>query len=379
MRILFNCINNVSGGGVQNAANFIYYALSDIDNDYLFLVSPEVNEVLISWGIKSGHIIVLEDRKSFFYLRREVRQIERVFLPDLVYTMAGPSYVFFRGIHLLGTSDPYITHAKLQMFFFRKTVIDGFKSVILEMLKGIVTRISGSYFVFQTPASQKGFCKRFFCSLDKTAVVPNAIGQDFIGKGVEYKPWRVTSGDRTVLCPSAYYSHKNIEIIFEAAQLLVERGCSNIKFLLTISADVFATLSGRYPEASKLIDNYGPYNYSSALSVYEKADAVIMPSLLETFSTVYIEAMALGLPIFTPREEFAVDICGNYSIYYESQSVTSLLDVLTSDEDVSKLVERISAQNDRLAQYGTQEGRYRALVKLFRTVLDANSYKQRCV
>lgn len=364
MRIIFNCINNVVGGGVQNSANFIANAVKDADAEYFFMVSPSVNNILQSWGIQHERIVVFEDRKKIISTQIRVCKIEKEFSPDLVYTMAGPSFVFFKSFHVLGTSNPYITHAKLRAFFLDKSFFQGLKKIVLAKGMGLITRVSGNHFVFQTPTSRLGFCKKFFCSESKTALVPNAIGPDFMANMDEYKPWDGIAGWKTVLCPSAYYAHKNIEILFKVARILKHDGDCKIRFVFTIDSGSFDRLAKKYPDVLDMVSNVGPYNYSDALSIYRKADAVVLPSLLETFSTVYIEAMALGLPLFVPREDFAEDICGEYGIYYDSLSESSLLDALREKEDESTARERGRTKSELLGSYGTQEMRYSKIILL---------------
>ncbi|SDB12134.1 Glycosyltransferase involved in cell wall bisynthesis [Pseudidiomarina indica] len=373
MKIIFNCISNVAGGGVQNSANFIYYALKDKRHEYLFLVSRPVNSVLESWGVNHKSIIVFDDRKRVLDTQRKVRWLEREFKPQLVYTMAGPNLLCFKSFHMLGTSNPYITHAKKINYFWDRSILKGIKSICSAMFKGWIARLSGDFYVFQTPTSRKGFCKRFLCPINKTAVIPNAIGADFVDNITSYTPWSGVDRPKVILCASAYYSHKNIEILFRTARLLKERGELNVKFLLTIDNQSFSELTQRYDNSDNMILNIGPYNYSKAIDIYKKADAIVLPSLLETFSTVYIEAIALGLPIFIPKESFAKDICQDYAIYYDSLSEISLMNAIVSSEndEVESYKNRI--KSIILSGYGNQEERYEKIALLFNRVAELHN------
>ena len=52
-------------------------------------------------------------------------------------------------------------------------------------------------------------------------------------------------------------------------------------------------------------------------ALYAGVDAVVLPSLLESFSGVYVEAMALGVPIITSDRDFAHVVCGDAAIYVD--------------------------------------------------------------
>lgn len=364
MKILFNCINNTVGGGVQNSANFIQNALEDKSNDFLFLVSPAVEYVLEDLGITSKSIIPIGSSKNLYELNKFVRSIEKDFSPDVVYTMAGPTYIKFKNTHVLGISTPYITHAKLWQFFLGDNKYSGIVSIIKNTLKGLISRLTAEYFLFQTNSSRDGFVRRYKVGKKSTFVVPNAIGPMFTSNSHSYKPWGCGSGNRLLVCPSAYYSHKKIENIFELSEILVNKNITSYSFRLTIPHNQYELLCNRYPLASKLMSNVGPYSYSDVLDIYEGASAVVLPSVLETFSTVYIEAMALGLPLFVPKIDFALDICGSYPLYFEPGSAHSLFDALLKQEASEEADFRDKLKNTILDKYGTQQERYEKIISV---------------
>ena len=50
--------------------------------------------------------------------------------------------------------------------------------------------------------------------------------------------------------------------------------------------------------------------------LYNQADAMFLPTLLETFSASYPEAMKMERPILTSDLDFAKDICGDAALYF---------------------------------------------------------------
>ena len=63
-----------------------------------------------------------------------------------------------------------------------------------------------------------------------------------------------------------------------------------------------------------------------------------MPSLLESFSIVYLEAMHHGLPIFTSDLWFARGVCGNAATYF---------DPFDEEDIVNKVTEIMSQKTKR--------------------------------
>lgn len=362
MRILFNCINNVVGGGVQNAANFISFAANDPRHEFLFLVSPVVAQSLQDFDIRDKRVLIIEERTKLLAVQKTVRSIENDFKPDVIYTMAGPSFVAFKAMHVLGISDPYITHAKRYHYFMQRSFLSSCRFILLEVVKGLAGRLLSDYFVFQTQASMLGYNRRFFKTFARSTVVPNAIGTQFFESISAYQGWADNGQTKYILCPSACYPHKNIEVIFKVASLLRSSGLLHLRFILTIPTHDFEKFLAKYPMVEDIVSNNGPFSYVDALGLYEAADAVILPSLLETFSTVYIEAMALGLPLFVPKEDFSEDICEDYAIYYDSLSERSLFEVLLSPESIDQIQKKQAAQARILEKYGNQEQRYKKIL-----------------
>jgi glycosyltransferase involved in cell wall biosynthesis len=70
-------------------------------------------------------------------------------------------------------------------------------------------------------------------------------------------------------------------------------------------------------ELAGKIENIGPVASEMLPQVYQSADALIFPTLLESFSRTYLEALHFGLPILTSDRDFAHHLCGNTAIYFD--------------------------------------------------------------
>ncbi len=353
MKILFNCSNNIVGGAVQNAANFIKYAIIDDYIDYYFIVSKQVKELLGVWSIDSKIMESIDSPAQSKFARRRALKVESEFQPDLVYTMAGPTYIQFKSFHVMGTSDPYITHSDFSNFKYNRNFPDFLKFIIKIALKALSCRFGANYFLFQTETSRNGFCKRYRWSKDKTEIVPNAVGEEF-----GTLSGSVNSLDRNeiinIFCPSAYYPHKDLELVINLANLL--KNNKNIKFILTIPKECSL---GRFLKSNPIsnITNIGPYSYAEASELYCRADIILIPSLLETFSTSYLEAIATYKPLVVADTEFSREICGHYANYYTKADYKSaysiIIELIENGLEVN--------QNERaqiLSRYGTQKERY---------------------
>ena len=59
--------------------------------------------------------------------------------------------------------------------------------------------------------------------------------------------------------------------------------------------------------------------------LYNSVDAIIMPSLLESFSGTHIEALYYGKTIFTSDLDFARSACKNAAYYFNPHSHEDIL------------------------------------------------------
>src|SRR5262249_38285077 len=85
------------------------------------------------------------------------------------------------------------------------------------------------------------------------------------------------------------------------------------------------------------IVNLGPLRQEELAACYLACDAVVHPSLLESFSSCYLEAMHFGRPILASDLDFAHEVCGEGALYFDPWSVASLRDAIVRMRDDQSL------------------------------------------
>lgn len=372
-RIMFNCSINVTGGAVQNAGNFIRCAAQDkSDIEYFFIVSSEVLKLLISFDVSVGkNFLLVESPSRSLGARKKMLQAEREFQPDIVYTMAGPTYVRFRAYHFMGISDPYITHAKLSDFFVNRSFFAGMKYILMEQVKAIHARFNANHFLFQTEISRNGFCKRYMVEKNRTSILPNAISMSFMEElnvnSVYKEQLEHLCVDRVVIfVPSAYYPHKNIEYVYRLSSYINSLKLDKkYLFILTIPSNALGNTSDHSMGRNSLVVNIGPFLHSHAAYLYSLCDVVFIPSILETFSTSYIEAIYMRKPLIASDRDFVREVCGDQFFAYDECSV----------EQTFRVIEKITEKNLEKTPLDcefSQSDRYSLFLNIVRRVLPNN-------
>lgn len=148
------------------------------------------------------------------------------------------------------------------------------------------------------------------------------------------------------LCLSTYKAHKNLDVLLDAAKVLRRLSSRPFRCLLTISAQ-------QHPGARKLLAriekermqdvlvNIGPVPRAELCKVYARADACILPSLLETVGFAYDEAMHFGLPILTSDRDFARERCGKAATYFDPLDAKSVAQCMAMIMDEDQLRGRL--------------------------------------
>lgn len=122
----------------------------------------------------------------------------------------------------------------------------------------------------------------------------------------------------TLFYPAAAYPHKNHRLLFELAAMEDIQGVL-ARMIVTIAPDPIAP-------PRMVMTGHLPPNEMRAR--YAEADALVFPSLEESFGLPLVEAMYLGLPILCSDRPFARNLCGDDAIYFDPRSAASLRDAI---------------------------------------------------
>jgi glycosyltransferase involved in cell wall biosynthesis len=117
--------------------------------------------------------------------------------------------------------------------------------------------------------------------------------------------------------PAAEYPHKNHAIFEELLSLdlteLIDR------LVLTLPTNQLGS-------ESQWLSCVGRLNHAQCLSEYKKADALIFPSVVESYGLPLVEAMVMGIPVIAADLPYARVLCGDEGIYFNPESPESLVE-----------------------------------------------------
>ncbi|MDN3715951.1 glycosyltransferase [Vibrio breoganii] len=367
IKVIYNCSVNVVGGAVQNAVNFIKKVETTEQNDFLFYyllshaVYKQVKDI-----IRDENCSVVSSPAKSYKSRLEIKKIVKNLNPDIVYTNAGPAYVDFDCYHIMGCSNPYLLAPSKYALQLDNNLLERFKRALHSYYQAHYIKYADAY-IFQTLNSKIAFEKKNTC-ID-SFIVSNAISESFLSATFETQ---VNEGTIKLLVPSAYYKHKNLALTVHALNLLEINETVKYSLSFTLKKEDFEAHIQPLVEFYGLHDvvkNVGPYNHENASELYASHDIFIQPSVLEVFSTTYLEAIATGKPLVASNLPFATEICEDYACYFEPDSAASLANAVLECSNCDSVTDDKKAMSERiLHNYGSQEERTNNLLNILRKV-----------
>ena len=357
---IFNCTTNVTGGAVQNSVNFIHQALLSSEcKKWVFVVNKKIYSQLDLDLEESKQFKIFESPAKSIKARREISNYISSKPNWMVYTSAGPAYLSIKNYHVVGCSNPYILGIDKEVNIRFFLGLQYLKRELLTIYQRKAIQSADAY-IFQTKHSQDNFFKYAVKKdIKKSIVVPNAISTDFKKHAdLNFIPSSLYCKNViSVLVPSAYYKHKCLETI-PYLILILNKHYPEFKFIfyLTITDLDFALIKrqNNFNVVSNQIINLGPYSHSDAINLYRKMDAIFQPSLIEVFSTTYIEAISMGMPLIVPDIPFTRDICYGYPNYYDFNNLEDCARAFSPKVIFDNKIRDRSI----LDKYGTQRDRF---------------------
>lgn len=380
MKVFVNATTLVVGGGVQVGISFIEHAskISSGENiNFIFAVSRAIYESLSERLQNDARVVLIPVSPARIvngYVSRLVlRDIEKRFKPDVVYSVGSPAYVRFSTKEVARFTDGWTTHPSRLAW----SVLPISRRVRLWLkiqykwwhLRKV------SHFEAQTETAAKGIMNRLSLKPEQMRVIPNAVspvfnGMDFKGKCHLINDAKVVQ----ILTLAAPYPHKNLLIIPNIAAILKATSLA-IRWRFTVTLPSSSSFTKQFMKAvlklkvEDCIENVGRVNLRDCPALYGKAHIVFVPSLLETFSVTYLEAMHMGCPIVTTDINFAHDTCGNAALYFDPLSASSAADaILRLVKDPKLRGQQVYNGKKRLQEFPKPHEKYQKVIDWIRTV-----------
>ena len=383
MKILINTSNLYVGGGVQVALSFIN-ELKKINKShiyYIFLSRVIDKELNKSAFPENFHFFLIENSPAPLMTRKKVVKklatLEEQIEPDVVFTIFGPSYWRPKARHIVGFADGWVYNPS-SVVYKKLPMLKRWKMQLRSHYKSYHLKKDSDYLVVETNDAKIKLATVTRIDKNTIFVVGNTYSTIFDdkqyiskdNKNYIYLPKKEKNEFRFIYI-AHNHPNKNIAIINEIIPLLDKN--LNIKFVLTIDEISYHSL---FPNQPKQIINIGPVSQKSCPSIYEQCDALFAPTLLETFSAVYPEAMKMRKPILTSNYSFAKDICQDAALYFEPLKPKEIAEKIVKFIHNKKLQEELVAKGEeRLKTFETARSRAVKYLEILEQIYVPEKYR----
>ena len=351
MRILLNTSNLYVGGGLQVALSFINELKElNTNHEYHIFLSLAVDKQIDQKEFTGNfYFYLIEKSPASLKTRKTIlvklNSLEEYIKPDIVFSVFGPSYWKPKAKHLLGFADGWAYNSE-SVAYNRLPLLKRIKMRLHVKYKSYYLKRDADYYVLETLDAKNKFSKVIDIDKSKTFVVGNTYSSIFdedecIQSNYEYfinLPKKQDNEFRLIYI-THNHPNKNLTSINKILPLL---DGFNINFFLTLDDVSYRTL---FPVLTKNVINLGPIPQKSCPSVYKQCDALFAPTLLETFSAAYPEAMKMGKPILTSNYSFAKDVCQDAALYFDPLDPKDMIKKI-------KMLVRDKALLNKLAEKG---------------------------
>lgn len=245
-------------------------------------------------------------------------KVSQIYLFDWSYALYPNSIIWKR----MGWYDRFIRKIKLHLIKIRlhhPTVVIAQTQVVKESLENL------------------------YGLTNSVKVVPNSISLVNV-QSVHVRKPVLPSGTR-LLCLTHYYPNKNLEVCLPLAERIRDAGY-DYKIIMTIdeiqhpkAVELLRNIQDK--GLNEIIINVGSVPIADVPSLYKACHALLLPTLLESFSATYVEAMFHGIPIFTSNLDFARGVCGDAACYFDPLDPDDILRTLNEVFDDSHRVDSL--------------------------------------
>ena len=310
-KICINASNIHVGGALQVACSFLYEIYhSDLRNEINLVVSSEVDEYLCNFcDVNEFSSYCVKNTYGMSIFNLSLAKILNSY--EVVFTIFGPLYTIgIKSKKVVGFAQAWIAYPKNEVF---KRI-----GVLKKIALKIKFFLQKNFFLFNSDlivveakhlvsALEKlGFDKK------KIFVVNNCVSRQY--ENFLAFDRRERSDNFSIGLLSRDYVHKNLDFIAEVSYILKCKMDLDVDFYVTLSKKV---CEGKSDFFKKWVHNYGEVKVQDGPLFYQRIDAVIFPSLLESFSVTPLEALACGKPLFASDRDFVKDVCLDYAYYFD--------------------------------------------------------------
>lgn len=321
MRILLNFLPVYRGGGLQNALNF-WRTVREAGGEHTWLAVARPGLGLEELARAPWQELRLADADGLarrLWLQNVwVPEMARAFRADVLFCPMGVGPVRTPLPTVIGWHDSTAAYPRSPLWRRAGARYRAVEALRLRYARAAARR--ASRICVQTRTMARRLSREWGIPEVRFRVIPNGPSA-FLGDGAP-APEVPAGGVRRILVVGEPKPAKNLEVVPAVAAVLRDRGVQGVELQVTMPAEK-AEFTGPFDrEEVRLgpglpLRRIGRIRHQELGVRYRESAAVFLPSLAESFSATYVEAMQFGVPLVTSDLDFAREICGDAALYVD--------------------------------------------------------------
>ena len=373
MKLIVNTSNLNVGGGMQVAISFIN-ELKEMKNtnEYHVFLSQDINKQIEQNSFPGNfNFYLIEKSPSSLRTRKSIvsklNALENEIDPDIVFSLFTPTYWRPKNKHIVGFALGWMTNPKSEAYQVL-SLKQKIRRRLDSMYKTFYVKRDSDYFIVETEDVKEKLFKVLNIPKENTFVVGNTYSSYFDQE--EYPKFELPEKEKNefrFITIAHNYPHKNIKVIKEVLPYL-QGSEINYKFFVTIDDESYNVIFKEYKDQ---VINLGSVESKYCPSLYEQCDALFLPTLLESFTASYPEAMKMSKPILTSDLSFAHSLCQDAALYFDPLDPKDIADKIIKLSEDQQLQNKLIAKGiERLKDFETADSRARKYIEICEKVVN---------
>ncbi|MGR3812137.1 glycosyltransferase [Jiulongibacter sp. NS-SX5] len=193
--------------------------------------------------------------------------------------------------------------------------------------------------------------KKLNIPIHKIKVIPNFIDTDFFNLSSETEK---KDSSFSFLSVCHLVSKKRLDRLIEAFTILSHSN-QNIELIIAGEGNLSQTLKEQVSEnkMSNKVQFFGVANREEVKSLMQQAGCFVLPSDIETFGVVLIEALSCGIPVIATRSGGPEDIVNEFNGILIDKSTNELVQAMQFMIDNKSKYQSIELRNEVISKFSS--------------------------
>lgn len=379
MRILVDGCKIRTGGVIQLSLSILRHMATDRRHEWHVVASSKIDHELDKGYIPNfASYRVLPIGKNilsrYWKPQSYMPAVEQEVKPDLVFSLYGPVFWRPKARHVVGFVFPWAIYPDSPVHGMLNLKEWLYIKLLIRMTRKDYQKAHS--IMVETETVRQRVHRYLQIPLERIHVIPIGCSPYFT-ENIGKVPSNAPADKYSIVVPSAYYVHKNLELLPRAAAELKKLLQRPFEFVFTIPDDLEGWQRilkiAHQLNVQDTIRTVGFRKHIEMPQLYRSAHVVCLPTLLESSTSVYPEAFMAKIPVTTSDLDFTREVCDDAALFFDPASPQDTARVLAEALTNMALRTELASRGEQVLKknYLTADEKWNAQVETLEKVAKA--------